>query len=57
MLKGSLNRLWTVVPLGSSNDAIPVHATQMHDLSMDFSVRMMIVYRNVFPVPPGPSTK
>ena len=54
---GVLNVLCAVAPLGNNMAAIPVHATHTTVRCMRFIVLTITFYTNVFPVPPGPSTK
>ena len=54
---GIFKRLWAVVPPGNSNAAIPEDATANAMSPRERLVANKRVYKNVFPVPPGPSTK
>lgn len=55
--KGILNLEWAVFPPGNNNAAIPEEATERTILFCDRMYEISVLYKNVLPVPPGPSTK
>ncbi|KAF8105772.1 hypothetical protein N665_0156s0026 [Sinapis alba] len=55
--KGILKCECAVLPLGSSNAAIPEEATGRTICFLDRIMDIMVWYRNVFPVPPAPYMK
>src|ERR1044072_6508965 len=52
-----LNRLCAVLPPFIKSAAIPEDATATAISPDDLIVASKVLYKNVFPVPPGPSTK
>jgi hypothetical protein len=56
-VKGILKREWAVLPPGIIDAATPDVAVAMVSLFRLRTVPISALYKKVFPVPPGPSTK
>ncbi|CAN7011515.1 unnamed protein product [Brassica oleracea var. botrytis] len=56
-LRGILNLEWAVRPPGRSRAAIAEEATSLTFLFDFLKAEMIVLYKNVFPVPPAPLIK
>lgn len=56
-LIGILSLEWAVLPPGNKRAAIPDDATAITMQASDLTLAKISLYKNVLPVPPGPSIK